>query len=117
MYAEKNEISYAINISCIIESDRKTIKRLKFIFGIIGIASTAVSYALGTNFLVINCVLFVLPLLAPIAESARRSAMDHIMEIAVILYRWRADSQDSCDDFINNASSLLPLYNTIKQVS
>jgi len=114
-YAEKNQLGYAINISCAIESDRKTIKRLEIIFGLIGITATVASYALGPIFLILNCVLFVLPMFFPIAQSAQHSAIDHIMEIAVILYRWRADNPIECDNFINSASSLQPLYNAIKK--
>jgi hypothetical protein len=105
-----------MNISCVCESDRKTIKRFEIVFGLIGITATVVSYALDPFFLVFNCVLFVLPVFIPIAQSAQRSAIDHIMEIAVILYRWRSDNPIECDKFINSASSLQPLYNAIKKV-
>jgi len=116
VHAEKNQLGYAINISCAIESDRKTIKRLEIIFSLVGITATVASYALGHIFLILNSVLFILPVFFPIAQSAQRSAIDHIMEIAVILYRWRSDNRNECDNFINNASSLQPLYNAIKKV-
>lgn len=115
-FAQKNQLGYAINVSCAIENDRKTIKRLEITFGLVGIVATIGSYALGPIFFIINAVMFILPIFAPVAQSAQRSAIDHIMEIAVILYRWRADNPIECDSFISKASSLQPLYEVIKKV-
>jgi hypothetical protein len=116
VFAEKNQLGYAINVSCAIESDRKTIKRLEITFGLVGLIATIGSYALGPIFFIINCVLFILPVFAPVAQSAQRSAIDHIMEMAVILYRWRSDNPTECDNFISKASSLQSLYDAIKKV-
>ena len=52
VYAEKNEIGYFVNIQSVIESDRKTIKRLKNIFGLIGIAVTIASGTLGSTYFI-----------------------------------------------------------------
>jgi hypothetical protein len=114
-YAEKSQLGYALNISLVVEADRKTIKRLQIIFGLIGIIVAAGSYAFGLIYLILNCAFFVIPAFFPITQSARRSAIDHIIEIAVILFRWRSEDSIQCDDFANK-SVLRTLNDVIKNV-
>lgn len=117
VFAEKNEIGYILKLQCVTKSDQQTIKRLKIIFGLIGIVVTIASGALGSTYFIVNCVLLTLPAFFPIMQSAQRSAIDHIMEIAVILHRWRSENPMECDNFISNTTSLQPLYNTIKNAN
>lgn len=114
VYAEKHQLGYASNIHCVIEADRKTINRLEMIFGAIGITVTALTCVLGLPYLVLSCLLFVLPVFLPITQSAQRSAIDHIMEIAVILYRWRSDNPMEYNSFISSATSLQALHKAIE---
>jgi hypothetical protein len=114
-YAEKTQLGYALNIPLVVEADRKTIKRLQIIFGLIGIIVAAGSYAFGLIYLILNCTFFAIPAFFPITQSAQRSAIDHVIEIAVILFHWRSEDSMQCDDFANK-SVLRTLNDVIKNV-
>jgi uncharacterized membrane protein YwzB len=113
--AEK-KITYALNIQLVVDADAVSQRRTMFIFVFILTATLVGSYFLGVWFLAINVVLLFLSAFSPISPSARSNALQHILALALILHRWRAENPRECDEWVARVPSLEPIYNAVRLV-
>lgn len=116
LYAKKHELGYVANMNCVIEADKRSQRRVTFIFAAVVSAVLISSYCIGPVYLGINLVLFFLSASVPFASSAQSNATEFILTIALILHRWRLENAKQCDEFIESAWSLKPLYETVRMV-
>ena len=58
-------------------------------------------------------VLFCLCGLGPLSNPARFNAIEQIVELAVILFRWDREDPNECAAFVERAHSLCDLYATV----
>jgi formate hydrogenlyase subunit 3/multisubunit Na+/H+ antiporter MnhD subunit len=110
---EKNEIGWFLNIKCVLDADRTSSQRI-LTFSVIGLAVIlTASLFLGYPYLVINLIVFVLLHFGMLSQAARNSALQHVWTIALILDKWRSDNATECEEWIEKANSLRPLYNVV----
>lgn len=112
-YLQELPHGYPLNIQLVILADQKATRSSKLIFGTLAIAILTGSYFLCFTCLVINVVILLLAGLARVSEQARANAAQHILEIAVILDRWRTQNFADCETWIKQAWSLRPLYDAV----
>jgi CheY-like chemotaxis protein len=74
-------------------------------------------WALGSVYMVINVSLGVITAFEPLCRSARASATQHGLTLAIILHKWRKKDAAECDAWIDQTWSLRPLYEAVKNVS
>jgi hypothetical protein len=114
-FAQMNEVGYVLNIKCVVDADRASQRRVT-LFHAVAVAVIFVgSYFLGPVYLAINVVLFFLTAVDPISPSAKTNAMEHIFTIGLILHKWRLDNATECDQWIEHAWSLRPLYEAVRK--
>ena len=113
-FAEKNQVGYFLNIKLVIDADRISQRRTKLIFLAILAAAFTGSYFLGVPYLAVSIVIFFLSGLGPLSPSVQSSALQHVLAIALILDRWRTENTAECEQWIEQARSLRPLYNAVK---
>jgi hypothetical protein len=111
---EKNEIGWFLNIKCVIDADRASQQRI-VVFSVIVLAVIlTASLFLGVPYLVINLIVFVLSHFGMLSQAAQNNALQHVWTIGLILDKWRSDNATECEDWIEKANSLRPLYNAIR---
>ena len=114
VYVNKGPGGYVGNISLIIDIDLTTQRRLKLLFGSITVLALTVSAYVGSVLFLINLSLFLLTGIYPLTEAGRRNACELLITLGAILYKWRQEDQKGCDEWIEQASSLKPLYALIQ---
>jgi len=112
-FAEK-KLTYALNVQLVVDADAASQRRTMCILVLILTAAFVGSYFLGIIYLAINVALFFISALSPISPSARSNALQHILALALILYRWRAENPLECDEWVARVPSLGPIYNAVK---
>jgi hypothetical protein len=110
---EKNEIGWFLNIQCVINADRDSQKKIVVQHAIVLLVILTASLFLGVPFLVINLIVFVLSQFGKISQSAQINVFQHVLTIALILDKWRSDNATECNDWIEKAPSLRPIYNAV----
>jgi len=116
-FAKKREMGYVSNISIAVEADRLAQRRPKMISVACLLCVLTCSYFLGVSYLAINGVLFLLLSINPLCLSGRENALEQILTIAVILYRWRGENPAECEAWIERAWALRPVYEAVKAAS
>jgi hypothetical protein len=114
IFAQKSEMGYPLNIKVVIEADRRSQRYPKLISVTVLVFLLAASYFLGAVFLVVNSLLFLLLSLGGLTQSARLNASQQVLALAVILYRWRTEDPVRCDEWVQKAPSLHPLYEAVR---
>jgi hypothetical protein len=72
------------------------------------------SFFLGVPYLVIDLIVFVLSHIGMLSQAAENNALQHVLTIALILDKWRSEKPTECEDWIEKANSLRPLYNATR---
>jgi hypothetical protein len=90
---------------------------LKFAHGAIVVALLVGSYFLGPVYLAVSIVAFFVSGVGSIGSAARKNALDHILAIAYLLHRWHVEDPTACEQWIQQAYTLKPLYSVVKIVS
>src|ERR1035441_3052281 len=99
-YLAKNDIGYFINIKAVVSADRRSQRLPQAVaFGALLLVLLG-SFYLGYPFLAINVALICLLGFQPISHDAKLNACEHIVTIAAILYRWRAEDPNECDQWV-----------------
>lgn len=111
---KKNDIGWFLNIQCVTNADIASNKKIAVLHTIILAVILMASLFLGVPYLVINLIVFILLQFGRISKSAQNNAIDHILTIALILDKWRSDNATECEDWIEQAHSLRPLYNAVR---
>lgn len=116
-YLAKNEIGYFINIGVVVSADRRS-QRLPWTiaFGVLLLVLLG-SFYLGYTCLAINVALICLLGFQPISHSAKLNACEHILTIAAILYRWRAEDPNACDEWVGHVPALGEIYKAVVAAS
>ena len=114
VYVTKGPQGYVGNISLLTDIDLTTQRRMKLLFGLVTILALIISGYLSNLFFWINVLLFFLMGFYPLTESGRRNALEHLITVGAILYKWREENQKECDEWIEQASSLKELYALVK---
>ena len=113
---QKNEVGYVLNMKCVMDADRVSQRRVTIFFGVVVAAILVGSYFIGLVYLAINVALFFLTASVPIASSAQSNAAEHIFTVGLILHRWRLENAKQCDEFVESAWSLRPLYEVVRKI-
>ncbi len=113
----KDANGYALNIKIVLDADRISQRRFQSFVGVAVLAALIGSYFLGPGYFAINFGIFLLTALVPISQSTQMSALDQVLALALILHRWDLEDGDECARWIEQAWSLRPLYNSVKQAS
>jgi len=87
---------------------------MKIVSGFVLLGVVLGSYFLGTVYLAINVIIIFLSAIPGISEPARDNALLQVLTLAVILDKWRAENATDCEQWIEQAWSLRPLYNAVK---
>lgn len=114
LFAQKTEMGYPLNIKVVIDADRQSQRSPKLISVAVLVFLLAASYFLGAPFLAVNSLLFLLLSLGGPTQSARLNASEQVLALAVILYRWRTEDPVRCEEWIQKARNLHPLYEAVK---
>lgn len=115
-FIEQNQTGYFMNIKCVIEADRVLQRRVKIAFGLVLAAIFVGSYFIGVLYFIINIVLFSLTASAPISQRAQANALRHVLTLAVILRQWHLENSVECEQWVEQAWSLRPLYDVVKKI-
>jgi hypothetical protein len=99
----------------LIDADRASQRRAAMTFAAVVAAVLIGSYFLGAVYLLTNLVLLCLAASVPISRPAQSNALEHVFTIALILHRWRLENATECDQWIDYAKSLRPLYEAVKK--
>jgi hypothetical protein len=75
------------------------------------------SFYLGYPYLAVNVALICLLGFQPISHSAKLNACEHIITIAAILYRWRAEAPNECEEWVGHVPALSELYRAVVAAS
>jgi hypothetical protein len=112
-YFQRNEIGYFINIDIVIKADLRS-QHLPWVL-ISGILLLILigSFYQGYVYFTINLTLLLLLGFAPLGEPAQSNADEHLLTMAVILYRWRSEDPAGCDEWVARAHSLKNLYRVV----
>ena len=112
-FAEK-KLTYALNVQIVIDADNASQRRTKLMFVVVVAGAFIGSYFLGWLCFIITTIVFLLSALSPLSPSARSNAFQHILALALILHRWRAENPQECDEWIQRVPSLGPIYSAVK---
>ena len=115
VFSQKNEIGYFINIKTVIIADRSSQRQVCFMFATILTGIFVGSFVLGVPYFAVNIVVFLLTAFGTISPSAKENAVQHVLSLATILHKWRREDAGGCDEWVKHASSLRPLYETVKK--
>lgn len=116
-YLRKNSIGYFVNIDVVLKADHSSQRVPKVISSVCLLLVLSASLYLGCAYLAINLGLLALLGFVPLNESAKFNALEQIVTLAVILYRWREENPRECDDWITQARSLQKLYAAVQKAS
>lgn len=114
LYAENTKTiasGYALNIMAVLRRGKRGTMPLLVLI----VAILIGSYFLGVAYLVINAVLSLLTSLIPLCRRAKVSAMEDVLALALILHKWRLDNSTECDQWIEVACNLRPVYEAVKK--
>jgi hypothetical protein len=114
-FAEK-KLTYALNVQLVIDADIASQRRTTVMFLVVIIAALVGSWFLGPVYFLVTLALFFFSAASPIFESTRSNALQHVLALALILDRWRAENPHECDEWIQRVPSLRPVYNAVKVV-
>ena len=115
IFAQKNEVGHILNMKCVVDADRASQRHAAMVFTVIVVVILIGSYFLGVVYLLINLVFLCLAASVPISRSAQSSALEHVFTIALILHKWRLENPSECDQWIDYAKSLRPVYDAVKK--
>ncbi len=116
-YLSKNSIGYFINIDVLLKADRSSQRTPRVISSACLLVVLGASLYLGYAYLAVNLVLLSLLSFTPITESAKHNALEQIVTLAVILYRWREENAVECDNWVTQARSLHTLYAAVRRAA
>src|SRR5260370_182993 len=102
------------NVKLLFDADKLAIRRFSIRYGTVIAAIVVASAFLGPIFLAISVVLFFLAAIVPISPAARSDASENIFTIGLILHKWRLENAADCDQFIEQAYGLRPVYEAVK---
>ena len=105
---------YMWNMKVLFDADKLAIRRFSIRYGTVIVAIVVASAFVGPTFLAISIVLFFLAAIVPISPAARSDASENIFTIGLILHKWRLENAADCDQFIEQAHGLLPVYEAVK---
>ncbi|MFH1043987.1 MAG: hypothetical protein V1796_02775 [Pseudomonadota bacterium] len=105
---------YPVNIQVLIAADKGAERKMKIMSGFVLLGVVLGSYLLGTVYLAINVIIIFLSAIPGISAPTRDNALIYVMQLAVILDKWRAENATECEQWIDQAWSLRPLYNAVK---
>ena len=117
VYATKHELGYAMNLHVLLKADKRALRIPKLLFGVPLALLLIGSYVLGWTIFAINLGLFGLAGLQRVPNSAKANALEQVISIGVILYRWNAEDAAECRAFITKAHTLSNLYASVLGVS
>ena len=116
-YLQKSAIGYFINVDVLNRADQRS-QKVPRIFSLVLLAMVAVgSFHLGYSYLAFNGALFCALGFTPIYGSTKYNAAEHILTLALILYRWHMESPTKCDEWVVQARSLQKLYLVMQEAS
>jgi hypothetical protein len=113
VFAAKKDVGYVLNIKVLLDADSRSQRLAMFLSGVIAVGIFVGSIFLGRLCLGINLVLFCLCGLKPLGNPARLNAIEQIVELAVILFRWNREGPDECAAFGQRTHRLCDLYATV----
>lgn len=115
-FAQPNDVGYFINIKVISVADRTATLRIK-VFCTAGLLAIAtISYFVAAILLILNTVVLFLAALGPLSEPAKRSALHHVLALALIFHKWHIKTPTECEHFFDQAIALRPLYNVVREI-
>lgn len=116
-YTLKNSIGYFVNIDVVVKADQRSQRVPKIISLVCLLLIFGFSFYLGYPYMAINFGLFCLAGFMPMTQPAKGNAVEQIVTLAVILYRWRTENSVECDDWVAQARSLQKLYGAVQKAS
>ena len=115
-FTQLNKLGYVFNIKIVVDADRVSQRKVTLFHAVAVVVIFIGSYFLGPLYLAINFILFFLTAIGPISLPAKNNAAEHILTIGLILHKWRLTNASECDEWIEHAWSLRPLYEAVKKV-
>lgn len=116
LFAQPNHGGYHINLMAISVADKKATRRLTGVFSAALLAVGGVSYFVDPVYVLLNAIVLILARQEPICLAAKRSALQHVSGVAVILYNWYREDRADCEEFFKQPLTLTPLYNAVKSL-
>jgi len=116
-YAEKSEGGYVVNMGAVTHADRVSQRRLQLLNGAVVLAALVGSYFLGPIYLAVSVAIFLISGIGSISAAARNNALEHVLVLAFILHKWHSEDPSGCEQWIQEAWSLRPLYTVVKLTS
>lgn len=114
-YTQKNPIGYFVNIDVVVKADRSSQRVTKIISLVCLLLIFGFSLYLGYAYMAINFGLFCLVGFMPMTQPAKGNAVEQIVTLAVILYRWRTENSAECDNWVAQGRSLQKLYGSVQK--
>lgn len=114
-YTLKNSIGYFVNIGTVVDADRSSQRVTKIIASVCLLLIFGFSSYVGYPYIAINFGLFCLVGFVPMTQPAKGNAVEQIVTLAVILYRWRTENLVECENWVAQAHSLQKLYGAVQK--
>jgi hypothetical protein len=108
--------NYMASIGALAHADQVSHRRLKFVTLAVVLALLVGSYFLGLIYLAVSIAVFLFSGLGPIGSAARKNALDHILALGYVLHRWHLEDPTGCEQWVQQAYTLKPLYSVVKIV-
>jgi len=112
--AGQNELKWLLILNSLLKADEISQRRPRMIIGLFLAGVLTGSYFLGVVYLFINLAILVSSAAVPIQQSTEKNARDHVLTVARILDKWSAENPSHCEEWIQQAKSLRPLYDAVK---
>lgn len=113
-YTDRHPAGYEYNLLMLIESDRRSYRRTKLLFGVPLAAILVASVTLGWPYALVNGAVCALVGSFPLGESGKANAQIQVLSMAIVLHLWREENQAACDGWVGEVSSLGDLYERVR---
>jgi len=111
--ASTNE-EFLVIIYALISSDNAAISTMRLLSGLLLSVGLAASYMLGAGWLIACVASVLLASTVPLSGPGARSAVQNLLETALVLDRWRSHDQVACIKFLEQAYTLRPLFDAVE---
>ena len=115
-FAQPNDVGYFINIKTVSAADIASTRRIKGFSAVVLIAIAVASYFIDPSYALFNIIALFLAWLGPLSEPAKKSALHHVLALALIFRKWHKKDPAECERFFEQALALRPLYNVVKKI-
>ena len=113
-YLRKNSVGYFLNVDALRKADQRSQRIPRMLFSALLAAVLIASFYLGYWYMAVNALLFFSLVFVPIYSTTRFNAAEHVLTLALILYRWHMENPAECDHWVAQARSLQKLYLAVR---